>query len=76
MYIVSMAGIVLASFDKWDVRSVAKAERWISEHGFVIWKCEVSVMGTYIVTVKSVYENVLKCKLASVYGKMAREDEE
>ncbi len=73
MYIVNMAGEILMEYDRWDVRSVAKAENWIKDHGFVIWKCEVSVMGTYIVTVKSCYE-IVKCKLSSVYGKMARED--
>lgn len=52
MYIVSMAGIVLASFDKWDVRSVARAERWMKENGYVIWKCETTILGTVLVTVK------------------------
>ena len=52
MYIVSMAGAVLASFDKWDVRSVAKAERWIADNHYVIWKCETTIMGTVLVTVK------------------------
>ena len=54
MYIVSMAGVVLASFDKWDVRSVAKAERWISENHYVIWKYETTILGTVLVTVKEV----------------------
>ena len=53
MYILSMGGRVLAMFDKWDVSSVAKAEKWISDNGYVIWKCEVSIMGTYLVTVRS-----------------------
>ena len=53
MYILSMGGRVLATFDKWDVSSVAKAERWITDHGYVIWKCEISIMGTYLVTVRS-----------------------
>lgn len=53
MYILSMGGRVLATFDKWDVSSVAKAEKWIADHGFVIWKCEISIMGTYLVTVRS-----------------------
>lgn len=52
MYIVSMAGVVLASFDKWDVRSVALAERWISDNHYVIWKCETTILGTVLVTVK------------------------
>ena len=52
MYIVSMAGEVLMVFDKWDIRSVAKAEQWIKEHGFIIWKCETTIFGTYVVTVK------------------------
>lgn len=54
MYILSMAGVVLASFDKWDVRSVAKAERWISDNHYVIWKYETSILGTVLVTVKEV----------------------
>ena len=53
MYILSMGGRVLATFDKWDVSSVAKAEKWISDNGYVIWKCEISIMGTYLVTVRS-----------------------
>ena len=52
MYIVNMAGVVLAEFDRWDVRSVARAEKWIAEHGYVIWKCELTVLGAYVVTVK------------------------
>ena len=75
MYIVNMAGVVLAEFDRWDISSVARAERWIAEHGLVIWKCELTVLGAYVVTVKSCYE-IAKCKLSPVYGKMAREDEE
>lgn len=58
MYILSMKGEVLAEFDKWDISSVAKAERWISDHGFFIWKCEVSVMGIYLVTVRSRHKEV------------------
>ena len=54
MYIVSMAGDVLAEFDRWDVRSVAKAEAWIKDHGFFIWKCELTIMGAYVVTVREV----------------------
>ena len=54
MYIVSMAGVVLASFDKWDVRSVAKAERWISDNHYVIWKYETTILGTVLVTVREV----------------------
>ena len=54
MYIVSMAGVVLASFDKWDVRSVAKAERWISHNHYVIWKYETTILGTVLVTVREV----------------------
>ena len=53
MYIVSMAGEILATFDKWDVRSVVKAEQWITDHGYFIWKCETTILGTYVVTVKS-----------------------
>ena len=53
MYILSMGGRVLVTFDKWDLSSVAKAEKWISDNGYVIWKCEVSIMGTYLVTVRS-----------------------
>ena len=53
MYIVNMAGVVLAEFDRWDVRSVARAEAWIKEHGFYIWKCELTILGAYVVTVRS-----------------------
>lgn len=53
MYIISMAGEVLAEFDRWDVRSVARAENWIKDHGFIIWKCELTVLGAYVVTVRS-----------------------
>lgn len=53
MYIVNMRGEVLVEFDRWDVRSVARAERWIADHGFVIWKCELTVLGAYVVTVRS-----------------------
>lgn len=52
MYIVNMVGQLLVSFNKWDVRSVPAAERWIKEHGYVIWKCEV-IHGEYVVTVRS-----------------------
>ena len=52
MYIVSMSGCILVSFDKWDVRSVSRAERWIKEKGYVIWKCELTVTGDYVITVK------------------------
>ena len=52
MYIANMAGEVLAEFDRWDVRSVARAEKWIAEHGYFIWKCELTVLGAYVVTVK------------------------
>ena len=52
MYIVSLEdGRILASFDKWDLSSVKKAEAWLSEHGMVILKCGMSIMGTFIVTV-------------------------
>lgn len=51
MYILSMAGVTLASFDKWDISSVAKAERWIKEHGYIIWKCEI-INGMYYVIVR------------------------
>ena len=54
MYIVSLAGVILASFDKWDVRSVAKAEQWIKDHNCFIWKCEM-LNGAYYVIVKECY---------------------
>lgn len=76
MYIVSMSGEVLAEFDKWDISSVAKAEKWILDHGCVIWKCELTVSGTYVITVKNFFHGYVKCHLSSVYGKMAREEEE
>ena len=54
MYIVSMTGEVLAEFNKWDVRTVGMAERWITDNGYVIFKCEMTILGTYVVTVRSV----------------------
>ena len=33
--------------------SNVETEKWISDNGYVIWKCEVSIMGTYLVTVRS-----------------------
>ena len=53
MYIVSMSGEVLLELDRWDVRSVARAEAWIKDHGYFIWKMELTIMGTYVVTVRS-----------------------
>ena len=53
MYIVSMSGVVLAVYDRWDVRSVAKAEQFISEKSLVIWKCELLETGVYVITVRS-----------------------
>ena len=51
MYIVSMAGSILASFNQWDIRSVGQAERWITDNHYVIWKCEI-INGLYYVIVK------------------------
>ena len=53
MYIVSMSGVVLAVYDRWDVRSVGKAEKFISEKNLVIWKCELLETGAYVITVRS-----------------------
>ena len=52
MYIVSLAGDVLISFDKWDIRSVARAELWIRHHHYYIFKYEC-VQGTTYITVRS-----------------------
>lgn len=52
MFIFNMFGDQLAHFNRWDVRSVAYAERWISVHGFVIWKIETTVNGDIVVIVK------------------------
>ena len=53
MYIVSMTGQILEAFNKWDVRSVARAERWIADHNMIIYKCETTIMGDYVITVRS-----------------------
>lgn len=52
MYIVSMRGEILAEFDRWDIRSVAKAEAWIRDHGAVLFKCETLITGAFVMTVK------------------------
>lgn len=51
MYIVSLYGQILQWFDEWDLSSVAKAERWIKEHGFVIFCCS-NEKGRYVITVR------------------------
>ena len=53
MYIINMSGEQLASFNKYDIRSVGLAEQWIRFHGFVIWKIEYSISGDVIVIVKN-----------------------
>lgn len=52
MFILSMSGTILASFDKWDVKSVQYAEAWIRHHRFYIWKIE-TLNGDTFVTVRS-----------------------
>lgn len=51
MYIMSMAGETLASFNKWDIKSVAMVENWIKDHGYYIWKCEI-FNGEYYIIVR------------------------
>lgn len=52
MYIVSMSGRILAEFDRWDIRSVAKAESWVRDHGTSIYKCETLITGAFVMTVQ------------------------
>lgn len=47
-----MNGAVLATFDKWDVKSVEYAEAWIKHHHYYIFKYE-EFAGSVYVTVKS-----------------------
>lgn len=53
MYIVSMGGQILAEFDRWDIRSVARAEAWVRDHGMIIFKCETLITGAFVMTVRS-----------------------
>lgn len=52
MRILDIYGKCLAFFDPFDISSVAKAERWIKDHGLYIWKCELC-RGIYTITVRS-----------------------
>lgn len=52
MYIVSMSGQILAEFDRWDIRSVARAEAWIRDHNAVLFKCETLITGAFVMTVR------------------------
>lgn len=51
MYIYNVAGKLLAYYSAWDLGSVARAERWIKENGYYIWKCEIT-SGYYVITVR------------------------
>ena len=51
MYIYTVAGKLLAYYSAWDLGSVARAERWIKENGYYIWKCEIT-SGYYVITVR------------------------
>ena len=53
MYIVLLGGKLLKEFDRWDIRSVARAEAWIREHGMVICRCECLGSGACVLTVRS-----------------------
>ena len=52
MEIVFINGQVLKWYDGWDLSNVARAERWIKDHGFVIFSCH-NLRGKYIITVRS-----------------------
>lgn len=51
MYIVSMKGEVLASFDKWNIKSVEIAEAWIKHHRYYIYSL-VTIHGETYITVR------------------------
>ena len=53
MYIVMLGGQLLKEFDRWNIRSVARAEAWIRDHGMVICRCEILVTGACVLTVRS-----------------------
>lgn len=60
MIIKDIYGNVLKWFDEWDLSSVAKAERWIENHGFVIFSCS-NENGRYVITVRR-YKHVPDCE--------------
>lgn len=52
MFILSMMGKVLAVYSAYDLKSVQLAEAWIRDHNMVIFSCETTEQGIYVITVK------------------------
>ena len=52
MFILSMMGRVLAVYSAYDLKSVQLAETWIRDHNMVIFSCETTQQGIYVITVK------------------------
>lgn len=52
MYIYDMFGLLLAKFDENDIRSVARAEAWLKDHNKVIYKCETTILGIWVIIVR------------------------
>lgn len=52
MFILSIMGKVLAVYSAYDLKSVQLAETWIQEHNMMIFSCETTEQGIFVITVK------------------------